>query len=841
MSAGSIKAGGVFVEIGADPRKFFAALNRVNKAMGNMGRSLAGAGAKLGGMGVATLAPFAAAVRQGTAYQSTLLNIQASTGATAAELDKLKQASMQMSAAMGVGPTQITQSFLELLKAGMSVEQVLGGAGQAAIEFAAVGQMGVAEAAVVMADAMKVFGVTADVAANSLSSAADASSTSIEGIAQAFSQVSAVAALANQSIGDTSAALAILANAGVKGSDAGTSLKTMLLRLMAPADEAVGALQSIGLSVASFRNADGTMKPLVDIIGVLEGALAGLDQAAKDDIFRQIFGQDAIRAAAVLTSTGVQGFNDMTGAMTGALPVGEKFKAMMSGLAGAGASVMAALERFAITVSDAVAPALMNVATLLTGFIGGLTDFASKNQEAVAMIAKFGVAAVALGGALTGLGLSLQVASFGFGGILKAVGGLGAIVGLVLSPVGLIVAGVAALVMLGPQLKGAFSGALDGVAEMAGSVGSAFGSMAADGMVVFSDLATTATTTFNGIYEAIAAGDLSGAMDVLWAGLYAGWLRGVEALMGVVDPWVSMFQNTFTILGAEIYKVWDSTWVTVGNAFRTFGAYLQGVFDNIVNGVLSQWDNLEAGILKSWNYIQSFFKKGFDLKKENEKVDDKMSARKRKRELERPGIEGRTKEADKKNEKANKELEDRKKAVDENTQATVDARQAANQQRADERRAATQGAEANLNTMTRGKRENRAQGEQFADLLKQIEGASSLSKLRDLYDEYDTLNANGRLTSGQSDTLSTALEDAQERISRATSSMGGSATSKAAEAGANAAAAGAGQSQGEVAGTFSSVALGGMGFGSSLAQKQVDLLGKIEQNTREGEGASVAA
>jgi len=335
-SAGAIKGGGVFVEIGADPRKFFATLNKVNKAMGDMGRSLAGAGAKLGGIGVATLAPFAAAVRQGTAYQSTLLNIQASTGATAQELDRLKAASMQMSEAMGVGPTQITNSFLELLKAGMSVEQVLGGAGQAAIEFATVGQMDVAAAGVVMADAMNVFGVSANTAANAISSAADASSTSIEGMSQAFSQVSAVAALANQSIGDTSAALAILANAGVKGSDAGTSLKTMLLRLMAPADEAVGALASIGLSVSSFRNADGSMKPLVEIIRTLNGAMGDLGREAQDDIFKNIFGQDAIRAAAILTSTGVDGFNDMTAAMGGAMSVGDKFKTMMSGLAGAG-------------------------------------------------------------------------------------------------------------------------------------------------------------------------------------------------------------------------------------------------------------------------------------------------------------------------------------------------------------------------------------------------------------------------------------------------------------------------------------------------------------------------
>lgn len=960
----NIKAGGVFVEIGADPRQFFRTLNRVNKAMANMGRSLASAGAKVGGMGVATLAPFAAAVRAGAGYQNTLLNIQASTGATAAELDRLKAASMEMSAAMGRGPTEVAGAFLELLKAGMSVEQVLGGAGKAAIEFAAVGQMDVAEAAVVMADAMNVFGVDASKAANSISAAADASSTSIELMAQSFAQVSAVAAVANQSIDQTSAALAILANNGVKGSDAGTSVKTMLMRLMAPADDAVTALGQLGLSVQSFRNADGTMKPLVDIIGVLNGALGNMDQAAKDDIFRRIFGQDAIRAAAILTSAGVDGFNAMTTAMGEALPVGEKYKTLMSGLAGAGQQVMAAMQRFAIAVSDAVGPALMSVVTPLVGFINGLTDLASKNKEAVANIAKFGVAAIAIGGALTGLGLSIKITSIGLStlstaflaipfAIVKAAASLGAFVfsalaagvssavsaasvatawggsalagvlafvgqavsamaayiascataaaatvvdamavaagwlsaalpgvlafvaGAVsgiasyvascvaavaasvasaaavaaawlapLAPflaIGAAIAGVGALVYsFRDQLSGAFSGVAGMVGSAAEAIGGGFNQAAADGMVVLGDLATTATTTFNGIYEAISAGDLSGAMDILWAGLYAGWLRGSEALMNTVDPWISMFQNAFTILGAEIYKTWDWLWTRVSGAFNTVGAVIQGAMDNVINGVLAAWDTLEAGIRKSWNYIQSFFTKGFDLKKENEKVDNEMDARERQRELERPGVEGRTKQAREENAKAEKDRKDRAKAVDENTQATVDEREGRNQQRRDERRAATQAAENNVTGKTRAAREQRGFGEQYTRLLDDIQNASSLDQYLDYYGEFDALMSNGKLSTAQVATMEAALQDAQERISKGMSTMGGPAN-RVAE---NAAAGGAGssaanQTQAQTVGTFSSVGLGGMGFGASLAQKQLDTLKKIEENTREGNDGAV--
>jgi hypothetical protein len=691
-------------------------------------------------------------------------------------------------------------------------------------------------------------------------------------MSQAFSQVSAVAALANQSIGDTSAALAILANAGVKGSDAGTSLKTMLLRLMAPADEAVGALASIGLSVSSFRNADGSMKPLVEIIRTLNGAMGDLGREAQDDIFKNIFGQDAIRAAAILTGTGVDGFNAMTGAMDAAMPVGEKFKVMMSGLAGAAGNILAALQRFAIAISDAVGPALLSLATPITGLINGLTDFATKNKETVATIAKFGVSAVAIGGALTGLGLSLQAASFGFGGILKAVGVVAAPLNAVASLASFVgmsfykaIAGVLAfstksvaaavasgaawvtanaplLIMLG--LLGAAGAAAiyaaGGFSGIADAIGGGLNQAAADGMIVLSDLATTATTTFNGIYAAISAGDLSGAMDVLWAGLTAGWLRGVEALMGYVDPWVSMFQNTFTILGAEIYKAWDTTWVTVGNAFRTFGAYLQGVFDNIVNGVLSQWDNLEAGIIKSWNYIQSFFRKGFDLKKENEKVDSEMSARRRQRELDRPGIAGRTAEAERQNEQDRKDLADRKKSVDENTQATADARDAANQQRADERRAATQGAEANLADATSGVTERSRDAATAAELMKALGSATSLEEITNIGASIDALLERGNVGSELEAKLLDSYYAAFSRINVATASASSADKAKQAEQGAGAAGVG-GPSQGDVAGTFSSVALGGMGIGSSLAQKQLDTLKQIEQNTSQNNAAEVAA
>jgi TP901 family phage tail tape measure protein len=736
--------GRVFVEIGADPARFFAAIQGIQKSIGRIGSAMSSLGTRMAGVGAAFGAPFVGAVVAGSKFQDVLLNIKASTGATAGQLEQVKSAAMAMSSALGVGPTEAAQGFLELLKAGMSVEQVLSGAGQSALQFAKVGEMAVADAAVVMADAMNVFKVSGDVAANTLSSAADASSTSIQGISLAFSQVSAVAALANQSIQDTGAALAVLANAGIKGSDAGTSLKTMLMRLMAPADDAAEALASIGLSTDAFRNADGTMKPMVEIIRTLTQSMGDMDQAARDDMLRRIFGADAIRAAAVFMQVGVDGFNAMQDGMNEALPVGEKFDAMMGGLSGAAKSIYAAMERLAIAVTDAVGPSLVALAQPIADVIGGLATFISKNQELVLSIAK-GVAI------FTGVGLAIA----GVGTALTLVAGA---MGLVLSPVGAILAAVTGL---GAGIV-YFAGGLSGLADLA-------------------------NTTFSGIYAAIAEGDLAGAMDILWLGLYAGWLKGVEGLMAAVDPWVSLFQNTFTYLSATVLSIWDG----------------------MVNAMAASWDAMESSVRKGWNFLQAAFKGAEQVALDDVKIDQEMADRRRKRES---------------------QTTDRMDAADKAAENREDQNRANRAQRT----ADSQQADANLANATGGKRETRARNDQFSQLLKDVEGATTMDALRGMYEEFDALASNGRLTSAQMATLETALEDAQERVSKSGSSMGGSPSQQIRD-NAGAAAAESGQSSAEVAGTFSSMALGGLGFGSSLAQKQLDTLKSIEQNTRASE------
>jgi len=148
-SSADIEAGRAFVrlflkdDINAALAK---AMGTAVKTLKSSGEAMMAAGSRSLMAGVALAAPLAGSIAAGARFEDVLLDIKASTGATSGELDRLKAAAMGAK----VGPASATESFLELLKAGMDLEKVLGGAGQAAIAFGRVGRMSAGESAVVM-------------------------------------------------------------------------------------------------------------------------------------------------------------------------------------------------------------------------------------------------------------------------------------------------------------------------------------------------------------------------------------------------------------------------------------------------------------------------------------------------------------------------------------------------------------------------------------------------------------------------------------------------------------------------------------------------------------------
>jgi hypothetical protein len=958
MSAGAVKAGGVFVEIGADPAKFFAALKGVNKSIGSIGKAMTSAGTKMAAMGAGIVGPIFASAAAFASVGSALYDMSKRTGVATESLSVLQFAANQTGTDMGGVETAIKKMQKAIFAAGdgskeaadalamvgLSASDLAGLSADQQLGKIADGLMAIQDPGDRAAVAMKIFGKSgtdilpmlaggssgmaafADEAkrlglimdsetaakADALGDAMDAVKDSMK---MAFIQVgSAVAPILTQ----LAQGLAIVAaNVGkfisenqafvvsvLKGGAAlvvvgsGVAVLGRSITLASTSFSVLGKAAYLAVSpltmliggasgvAKSFTMAMPATLKLANSIGssMLGSSASVLSFAATAGSAMANFATSSATALAGFAASSAAGFVRMSGAASVAaqamFPVfftgfnrgiaagAGFFSATLRGLNGVvmasstlrGAMFAVSGSGMARFVGDIVggltltyksfvwwatgaSARMAQYAANLTGAVGKTIASTAAMSAAWLGSAARGVAAFA-GSAVSGIGTYLAATAMAVAGSVASAAAVAAAWLAPLAPLLLLSAAAVgvgvAVKQFGPQIAGAFSGLAGYVSEAGGAIAGGFSTAVSDGIIVLGDLAATATTTFNGVYEAVAAGDLSGAMDVLWAGLVAGWLRGTEALMSYVDPWVAAFQDVFTDIGTGIYIAWDKIYTDSAALLNTMGAFIMGFFDNIANGVMATFDNLVAAIQIAWTRVQGFITGAKDTEKRVQEIKDANAARAEQRMQERPGVNARADKAAAENAKAEAARMDRKQAALDDAQATKEGRQATNAQRADERRAATAAAEGNLASVTTAASEGRKDAATAAELLKSLETATSLDEITNIGASMDALMQRGNVSGEMESKLLDAYYSAFSRVNVDSASA---SSEKAATAGAGAAGADSAKSKSEVAGTFSSNNLGGMGFGGSLAERTAKAAEETAKGVKElvGQGGGKVA
>jgi TP901 family phage tail tape measure protein len=784
-----VRGGQVFVEIGADPRRLFKSLQDLNKHIGKIGSQLQSLGTRMTAFGAALTAPLALATRQFATFDDAIRATAAVSGASGAALQSLNDKARELGATTSFTAVQVANLMTELGRAGFRPEQIEAMTGSV-LDLARATGTDATLAAGIMAATLRQFGLGATEgarAADVLTKAANATFNTVEGLGESLKYAGPVAQSLGMSLEDTVAVLGVLGNVGIQGSEAGTALRRLSVIAAGSGDE----LQA--LFGVTNQDAAGNLKPLVQVLDEINTVTAGMPVADRTAKMAKAFGLLGITSANVLSSSaeGVRGLAEQLKNAQGTAAA--TAKEMDAGLGGAFRMMTSAVEGSALAIGDALAPSIQHLVEGITHAAGTLTAFIKNNQELVVGIAK-GIATFAgISAAILGMGVALSAVAAAFG--------------LVLSPIGLIVAGVVGLVAAVNQATG-----------------------------VLGQLAGIASTTFSGIYDALAAGDLGLAMEIMWAGVQAALIRGVNAVMQTVDGVSAFLQNTFSFMSTTVLNIWDSMVSGMSQILVLDAAIILGAVDGIVNGVMAAFDAMVAAVKKSWNWVQSFIVKGYDLAEENRKVDSEMAARAQQRSQSRPGMAGRLDQA-----------RDTNRQTAAITQRGIDARNAESQQlaqgRLDEnaRRAASREADAvalegRVGELRETAADRRAVAGQVGDLDRNLASVTTMDQLQELAGTFRELRDSGKLSAEQLDRLETSLDAASERVMEA--GMGGSDVREAVAAGA--AAASNTKSAAEVAGTFSGAALGQLGFGSNLAQKQLDALKQIEQNTSNPVGGLVA-
>lgn len=390
------------------------------------------------GLTVPIVAAGGAATSVAANFDDAMSQVQGALGGASEDMDGLRNLALQLGADTVFSATESAQAMVELAKGGLTEAQIKGGALAASMDLAAAGQLNLADAAATTVQMMGSFGLGAGDAtriANALAGAANASSADVSDLTQAMSQCSAQASLAGWSLEDTAAALALFADHGVKGSDAGTSLKTMLQRLAAPTDQAAEAIAAYGLNI---RDSNGKMKDISGIADELTGKLGGLSDAERDAALQTIFGSDASRAAAILMQSGSEGLAKYIAATNDATAAETMANAQKGELSWALENMGGAVESAAIAFGTALAPAI----TAVAGVIGNVAEaFASLPAGVQTGIAVVLALVAALGPLLMVVGsvvAALPAISEGF-----AV--LGGALAIPLAPAAAVVAAIAAI------------------------------------------------------------------------------------------------------------------------------------------------------------------------------------------------------------------------------------------------------------------------------------------------------------------------------------------------------------------------------------------------------------
>lgn len=344
--------------------------------LGSIG-SVAAVGAKAAGAGFAALAAGAgASVAKAMDYDKTMRIVGTTLGTTGEQQKRLGALALKMGADTVFSAADAGNAMLELAKGGLTAAQIEGGALSATMTAAAAGGLDMGAAATYVGNALNTFGLKASEAnavAAALAGGANASSASIESLGMALSQVGPGAKTAGLSIQTTTGILAAFDNAGIKGSDAGTSLKTMLTRLVPSTDAARSAMAELGLK---FTDAQGKFLPMTQVAQQLKDKMSGLSDEQRTTAMNTIFGSDATRAATVMMGLGAAGVEKYTAATSDLGAAQDMANAQMAGASGAWEGFKGSIETLAINIGIKLLPAF-------TGIVKWLTEMVNKIETKV--------------------------------------------------------------------------------------------------------------------------------------------------------------------------------------------------------------------------------------------------------------------------------------------------------------------------------------------------------------------------------------------------------------------------------------------------------------------------
>ena len=646
--------------------------DRVSKNMATkVGNNITGIGKSMTSVGstltksvtVPLLGIGTAGLKVASDFDSAMSGVKAISGATGKEFDALRAKAIELGGSTSFSANEVAVAMTEMAKAGWDSQQILDGMG-GVLDAAAASGENLGTVSTIVADAITGFGMEAKEStrvADLLTQAANSGTIGINDLGESFKYIAPVAGSMGLSIEDVTTALSAMSMSGIKGSQAGTSLRGVLTRMVKPTDQVAAAMDELGIVLT---NSDGTFKSLDKILLEMRGSFSGLTDEQKTYYAATLAGQEGMSGLLSLLNMSQEEYDEIAASMDNAGGVAkETAEVMRDNLSADVEELMGSLESLAITLASSIVPALRDFVQWLTQLVNKFTALRPKTRKTILTIA--GIAA-AIGPVLKVLGkLTSSVGSiittFGkipgaiakangaFTAVSAAIGGISAPVVAVVAVIGVLIAAFVNLwktneefrnniIGIWNEIKDTLSGFFDGIVERLNALGFDFENIMDVLKAAWDAFCSLLAPVFEGVFQNISnilktvTGVLTGILDVfiglftgnwdqflqgikgifesIWNGIVS-WIQNIwNTIIGLLDAFLNLFgtniENVMTSISNFFQSIWNgiksffgNLWENLKNIVSTAIKAIQNTITNILNAIVTFWQNI-------WNGIKTF-------------------------------------------------------------------------------------------------------------------------------------------------------------------------------------------------------------------------------------------
>ncbi|MCT0447249.1 phage tail tape measure protein [Lactococcus cremoris] len=533
-----------------------------------------------------------AAAKVGGDFEAQMSRVKAISGATGSSFEELRQQAIDLGAKTAFSAKESAAGMENLASAGFNAKEIME-AMPGLLDLAAVSGGDVALASENAATALRGFNLDASQSghvANVFAKAAADTNAEVGDMGEAMKYIAPVANSMGLSIEEVSAAIGIMSDAGIKGSQAGTSLRGALSRLAKPTDAMQAKMDELGLS---FYDSEGKMKPLKDQIGMLKDAFKGLTPEQQQNALVTLYGQESLSGMLALIDKGPDKLGKLTDSLKNSDGAADKMaKTMQDNMNSSLEQMMGALESAAIVIQKVMAPAVRKIADAVSGMVD---MFVSAPEPVQKMIVVIGLIVAAIGPLLVIFGqavVTIQRVKVGFMALQAGLALMETSLAAVILPVLGIVAAIAAVIVIGVLVyknwdkivafgKKAWANITKFVSDAAKAIKEKWG-----------DITQWFSDTWNNIKN--------GAKG-LWDGTIQGAKDAVDSVKNAWNGIKEWFANLWKGTTSGLSSAWDSVTTTLAPFVET----IKTIFQPILDFFSGLWGQVQTIFGSAWEIIKT--------------------------------------------------------------------------------------------------------------------------------------------------------------------------------------------------------------------------------------------